>query len=303
MAVDGLSFGLAHGSCFGLLGVNGAGKTTTFRMLTGEETPTDGEASIEGFSIATQLTQVRQHIGYCPQFDALIDLMTGREILTMFAKLRGLKDESVADTVEELLEMLLLEKHADKLSQTYSGGNKRKLSTAIALIGGPSVIFLDEPTTGMDPGARRFLWDALTSVSEKLRASSAFASLLPLVDVRSHQRCTADPSSQVLAEGRAIVLTSHSMEECEALCTRLGIMVNGQFQCMGSPQHLKQKFGDGFSLIAKVEPGGDVQVLKTFIEKTFPVSLCKEEQISMGYLRYDVNGKSWSETFGTIPPA
>ena len=98
---------------------------------------------------------------------------------------------------------------------TYSGGNKRKLSTAIALVGNPSIVFLDEPTSGMDPGARRFLWNTVL---------------------------------QMVRGGQAVVLTSHSMEECEALCTRLGIMVNGQFKCLGSIQHLKNRFGSGYSL-------------------------------------------------------
>ncbi|CAH3155542.1 unnamed protein product, partial [Porites evermanni] len=101
----------------------------------------------------------------------------------------------------------------------FSGGNRRKLSTAIALVGNPPIIFLDEPTTGMDPVARRFLWDTLTGV---------------------------------LKDGRSIVLTSHSMEECEALCTRLAIMVNGHFKCLGSTQHLKSRFGRGYTLMVKV---------------------------------------------------
>lgn len=122
---------------------------------------------------------------------------------------------------QELIGKLDLSKHADKPSHTYSGGNKRKLSTAIALVGDPPIVFLDEPTTGMDPGSRRFLWSTLTSV---------------------------------MKSGRSIVLTSHSMEECEALCTRLAIMVNGQFKCIGSPQHIKSRFGEGYIVTAAVTP-------------------------------------------------
>ncbi|CDQ99292.1 unnamed protein product, partial [Oncorhynchus mykiss] len=123
-----------------------------------------------------------------------------------------------------------------------SGGNKRKLSAAVALIGGPPVIFLDEPSTGMDPVARRLLWDAVTRTRES---------------------------------GKAIIITSHSMEECEALCTRLAVMVNGQFKCLGSPQHLKSKFGSGYTLLAKVRvdkevEDSDLQLFKDFIESTFP---------------------------------
>ena len=110
---------------------------------------------------------------------------------------------------------------------TYSGGNKRKLSTAIALVGNPSIVFLDEPTSGMDPGARRFLWNTVL---------------------------------QMVRGGQAVVLTSHSMEECEALCTRLGIMVNGQFKCLGSIQHLKNRFGSGYSLTIRCLAGHSEEV-------------------------------------------
>ena len=205
-AVDGLTAGVRNSECFGLLGVNGAGKTTTFRMLTGEVMPSSGTAFIDGLDVQNDMNLVRTRIGYCPQYDALIDYMTGREILNMFARLRGIPNNQIRGIVSGLIERLTLTPHADKLTHGYSGGNKRKLSTAIALIGDPPVVFLDEPTTGMDPGARRHLWDVLLDT---------------------------------VRQGRTLVLTSHSMEECEALCSRLGIMVNGQFQCLGSPQHLK----------------------------------------------------------------
>lgn len=140
-------------------------------------------------------------------------------MLTMYARLRGVPSNKVKDLVSSTIKHLNLTNWADKLCGDYSGGNKRKLSTAIALVGNPPIVFLDEPTTGMDPVARRFLWDSLM---------------------------------QVMKGGRSIVLTSHSMEECEALCTRLAIMVNGQFKCLGSIQHLKSRFGTGYTLMIKV---------------------------------------------------
>ncbi|KAM7436905.1 hypothetical protein ABFA07_013407 [Porites harrisoni] len=218
-AVDHLCLGIPRGECFGLLGINGAGKTTTFGMLTGDLSITEGTAYLDGFNIQSNLKQVQQRIGYCPQFDALIELLTGREMLTMYARLRGVPDEKIKGIVSDIVHLLRLEKWADSLCGNYSGGNRRKLSTAIALVGNPPIIFLDEPTTGMDPVARRFLWDTLTGV---------------------------------LKDGRSIVLTSHSMEECEALCTRLAIMVNGYFKCLGSTQHLKSRFGRGYTLMVKV---------------------------------------------------
>ena len=149
VAVGGISVGIKKNECFGLLGVNGAGKTTTFKMLTGDETVTAGTAVLNGHDIRTAMQQVRRQIGYCPQFDALIELMTGRELLVMYARLRGIPTANVDDEVARLINLLALEKHADKLSWTYSGGNKRKLSTAIALVGRPPIVFLDEPTTGV----------------------------------------------------------------------------------------------------------------------------------------------------------
>ncbi|XP_072549037.1 phospholipid-transporting ATPase ABCA3 isoform X1 [Salminus brasiliensis] len=274
-AVDCLSLAVGKGECFGLLGFNGAGKTTTFKMLTGDETVTAGDAFIDGYSILRDVKKVQQRIGYCPQFDAVLDHMTGRETLSMYARLRGIPEKYVSTCVENVLRSLLLEPHADKLVRSYSGGNKRKLSAGMALIGGPPVIFLDEPSTGMDPVARRLLWDAVTRTRES---------------------------------GKAIVITSHSMEECEALCTRLAVMVNGQFKCIGSPQHLKSKFGSGYTLLAKVHTENDleemdIQLFKDFIESTFPGSLLKDEH--QGMVHYHLTDKmlTWAQVFGTLEAA
>uniref|UniRef100_A0A8C6NIC1 ABC transporter domain-containing protein n=1 Tax=Nothobranchius furzeri TaxID=105023 RepID=A0A8C6NIC1_NOTFU len=231
--------------CFGLLGINGAGKTTTFKMLTGDIPVSSGEAFLNGYSIRTEMRHVHQNMGYCPQFDAINDLLTGREHLEFYARLRGVPENEVAMVAEWGIQKLGLVKYANKSAGTYSGGNKRKLSTAISLIGSPPVIFLDEPTTGMDPKARRFLWDCILSV---------------------------------IKEGRSVILTSHSMEECEALCTRMAIMVNGCFKCLGSIQHLKNRFGDGYTVIVRV--GGFPPALKPvedFIEQTFQGSVLKEK--------------------------
>uniref|UniRef100_A0A4W5LIR1 ABC transporter domain-containing protein n=1 Tax=Hucho hucho TaxID=62062 RepID=A0A4W5LIR1_9TELE len=234
-----------QGVCFGLLGINGAGKTTTFKMLTGDISISGGEAFLNGYSIRTEMRDVHQNMGYCPQFDALNDLLTGREHLEFYARLRGVPENEVPMVAEWGIQKLGLVKYSNKSAGTYSGGNKRKLSTAMALIGCPPVVFLDEPTTGMDPKARRFLWDCILSV---------------------------------IKEGRSVILTSHSMEECEALCTRMAIMVNGQFKCLGSIQHLKSRFGDGYTVIVKV--GGSPPALgpvEEFVHETFPGSVLKEK--------------------------
>uniref|UniRef100_A0A8C1IRU1 P-type phospholipid transporter n=1 Tax=Cyprinus carpio TaxID=7962 RepID=A0A8C1IRU1_CYPCA len=248
-AVDRLCVGIPPGECFGLLGVNGAGKTSTFKMLTGDSVVTKGEAFLAGKSILREIDEVHQNMGYCPQFDAINDLLTGREHLEFYAILRGVPEKEVCEVAEWGIRKLGLVKYVDKKAGSYSGGNMRKLSTAISLIGAPPVVFLDEPTTGMDPKARRALWNCIHSV---------------------------------IKEGRSVVLTSHSMEECEALCTRMAIMVNGRFRCLGSVQHLKNRFGDGYTIILRVAgPDPDLQPVMKFIESELPGSTLKEKHRNM----------------------
>ncbi|XP_073915574.1 ATP-binding cassette sub-family A member 17-like [Castor canadensis] len=273
LAVNQLSFTVQAKECFGLLGLNGAGKTSIFKMLTGEKSITSGDAFVKSLSVQSDLEKVRQWIGYCPQFDALPNFMTGREVLVMYARIRGIPECLINTCVNQLLEDLVMFMYADNLVKTYSGGNKRKLSTAIALIGEPAVIFLDEPSTGMDPMARRLLWDTVARARES---------------------------------GKAIVITSHSMEECEALCTRLAIMVQGQFKCLGSPQHLKSKFGSGYSLQAKVHREGQQEALqefKAFVDLTFPGSILEDEH--QGMVRYHLLSRDlgWAKVFGIMEQA
>ena len=181
-------------------------------MITGDENISEGSIILDSLDVSKNTTKAQQRMGYCPQFDALIDLLTGEETLYMFSRLRGVKEYLIPLIVDSMIDLMNLRKHAKKPVYAYSGGNKRKLSAAIGLIGDPSIIFLDEPTTGMDPKARRHFWNAIAQY-------------------RDH--------------GKPIILTSHSMEECEALCTRLAIMVNGKLKCIGNIQHLKSKFGAG----------------------------------------------------------
>lgn len=175
-------------------------------MLTGDIKISHGEAWVQGISLKRNMKEVHKNIGYCPQFDALIDDLTGRETLNLFALSRGIPRFKLQDVIDKLSSDLNFAKHLDKQVKAYSGGNKRKLSTAVALLGNPVIIYLDEPTTGslflwsweyscdkfyftgMDPGAKRKFWDVMCNVRDS---------------------------------GKTIVLTSHSMEECEALCTRL----------------------------------------------------------------------------------
>ncbi|KAM6331983.1 LOW QUALITY PROTEIN: phospholipid-transporting ATPase ABCA7 [Alca torda] len=257
-AVDRLCVAIPPGECFGLLGVNGAGKTSTFKMLTGDTEVTLGEAWLKGHSVLTDLQSVHQHMGYCPQFDAITDLLTGREHLEFYSRLRGVPEEETPKVAQWGIAKLGLEPHAERPAGKYSGGNKRKLSTAIALLGSPPVVFLDEPTTGMDPRARRFLWDCILSV---------------------------------IREGRSVVLTSHSMEECEALCTRMAIMVNGRFRCLGSVQHLKNRFGDGYTVVVRVGGPGPEPV-ESLMVRRFPGIVLKERH--GGLLQFQLPSRAGS---------
>ena len=201
VAVNNLSLGVAPGECFGLLGINGAGKTTTMGLLTAEFPPTSGDAILGGYSITREPQKIRRHIGYCPQFCAHFENMTGREHLEMYAAIKGVKKELVAEAVSKKLRQVGLDNYdGDRLSVHYSGGMKRRLSLACATIGQPQIVFLDECSTGVDPLTRRDIWQL---VSDMVVGNDSATCKQP-----------------------AVILTTHSMEECEALCPRIGIMVS-----------------------------------------------------------------------------
>ncbi|XP_039195689.1 retinal-specific phospholipid-transporting ATPase ABCA4 isoform X2 [Crotalus tigris] len=269
-AVDRLCVGVRPGECFGLLGVNGAGKTTTFKMLTGDIKVTSGDAVVVGHSILTQIWDVHQNMGYCPQFDAIDELLTGREHLFLYARLRGVPEAEIQRVAEWGIQKLGLSQNADQLAGTYSGGTKRKLSTAIALIGCPPLVLLDEPTTGMDPQSRRLLWNSIFSV---------------------------------IRDGRAVVLTSHSMEECEALCTRIAIMAKGTFKCLGTIQDLKYKYGDGYIVTMKIKAPKlgllpDLSQAEQFMCQNFPRGIKREKHYNI--LQYQICTCSLAKIFRLI---
>ncbi|KAJ2946030.1 hypothetical protein O0L34_g4949 [Tuta absoluta] len=278
LAVDQVSFTVGDTECFGLLGVNGAGKTTTFKMLMGDESISSGDAFVGGHSVKTNITRVHEQIGYCPQFDAVFPELTGRETLRLFACLRGLpRDQWMLESLA-LAHALGFTKHLDKPVSAYSGGNKRKLSTAVSLLGRTRLVFVDEPTTGVDPAAKRRVWSALQAIRRL---------------------------------GRGVVLTSHSMEECEALCSRLTIMVNGRFQCLGTPQHLKNKFSQGFTLIVKMRVDSTTNTVsqemsnavKRYVSSHFENPKIMEEY--NGLITYYLSDSSmpWSRMFGVLERA
>ena len=208
---------------FGLLGTNGAGKTSTIKMVVGDEPISDGKLWVNGFNASNELTGVRKSLGYCPQFDAHFDNMTGREHLRFYGAVKGISDVENAVNMS-LAAVDLSPADADKLAKKYSGGMKRKLSFAIATIANPAVVMLDEPSTGMDPVARRRMWNIITRQAEATKST--------------------------------MVLTTHSMEEAEALCGRVTIMVRGEMRCLGSTQRLKDRYGTGYQVIAKLAAMG-----------------------------------------------
>lgn len=274
LAVNQICLGIKKSECFGLLGINGAGKTTTFKMMTGDEKMTFGETFVQGLNLKKDMVEIYKSIGYCPQFDALLDNLTGRETMILFSLLRGITYEDSKYIAMKYADEFNFNRHLDKKVKEYSGGNKRKLSTAVSVIGEPQIIYLDEPTTGMDPATKRHIWNNINQLRDK---------------------------------GKCIILTSHSMEECEALCTRLAIMVNGNFKCLGSTQHLKNKFSQGYTLTIKVKSpdvlheaeNPSIAHVQAFVKEHFPTAELKESYQSMlsYYIDTDV---SWSKMFGIM---
>ncbi|KAK1257281.1 ABC transporter A family member 7 [Acorus gramineus] len=214
VAVEGLSLALPRGECFGMLGPNGAGKTSFISMMTGLTTSTSGTAYVQGLDISKDMDEVYTSMGVCPQHDLIWETLSGREHLLFYGRLKNLKGVALENAVKESLKKVNLhdKEVADKLAGAYSGGMKRRLSVAISLIGNPHVVYMDEPSTGLDPASRKSLWKAV----------------------------------QQAKQDRVIILTTHSMEEAEFLCDRVGIFVGGNLQCIGNPKELKARYGGSY---------------------------------------------------------
>ena len=213
-AVKGVSIKMYESQIFALLGHNGAGKSTTISMLTGLIEKSSGEAACYDVNLFDEMDEVREFMGVCPQHDVLFDLLTPREHLDIFYDFKGGDPKRKKAEINSLIEDVGLSIDQNKRAKTLSGGNKRKLSVSIALCGGSKLVMLDEPTSGMDLGARRNLWDMLKSYKKD----------------------------------RIIILTTHYMDEADVLGDRIGIMCKGTLQCIGSPLFLKNRFGVGYKL-------------------------------------------------------
>lgn len=208
-AVDNISFSVDKGSIFSLLGVNGAGKTTTIKMLCGLTRPTGGEAYVLSHNIHTELDEVKKLVNISPQDTSVASRLTVRENLEFIAGIYGAGRKKQREKADEMIQYFHLQEVADRRAKVLSGGWQRKLSIAMALITEPQIIFLDEPTLGLDVLARRELWEVIRRMKEKI----------------------------------TIILTTHYMEEAESLSDKVAVMVDGQIKAMGSVKELKEQTG------------------------------------------------------------
>ena len=207
-AVDDISFTVKRGEIFGFLGANGAGKTTAMHMLTGLNQPTSGTGHVAGFDIRTEHEQIKRHIGYMSQRFSLYEDLTVSENIRLFAGIYGMKDEEIREKTKKLLRQLQFESHADDLVKSLPLGWKQKLAFSVSIFHEPSIVFLDEPTGGVDPATRRQFWELIYDAA---------------------------------ARGITVFVTTHYMDEAE-YCDRISIMVDGKIKAMGTPDELKQTY-------------------------------------------------------------
>jgi ATP-binding cassette, subfamily A (ABC1), member 3 len=239
-----------------LLGHNGAGKTTTMSMLTGMLPPTVGTAVINGQDIRTGIDRVRCSLGLCPQYNILFDELTVREHIEFYSRLKGMKLSAVKTEVHKYVKTLQLDEQIDQKTKCLSGGMRRKLSVGVALCADSKVVICDEPTSGVDPAARRAIWNLL--LKEK--------------------------------KGRTILLSTHSMDEADVLGDRIAIMAGGILKTVGSSFFLKKKFGGSALLVCVKEAGCEVENTTRLLQKYIPDVVVKANVSGeLSYLLNDEN--------------
>ncbi|XP_042477516.1 ABC transporter A family member 7-like [Macadamia integrifolia] len=235
VAVKEISLALPEGECLGMLGPNGAGKTSFISMMIGLTTPTAGNAFVSGFDLRNEMDKVYCSMGVCPQHDLLWEMLTPREHLLFYGRLKNLTGDELTHAVEESLRGVNLFTVADKQAGKFSGGMKRRLSVAISVLGNPKVVYLDEPSTGLDPASRDSLWKVIKKAKQ----------------------------------GKAIILTTHSMEEAEALCNRIGIFVDGSLRCIANPNELKARYG-GIYILTVTTSSAHEEDVKEMVHRLSP---------------------------------
>ncbi|XP_004593010.2 ATP-binding cassette sub-family A member 6 [Ochotona princeps] len=239
-AVKNVSFCIKKGETLGLLGPNGAGKSSSMRMMCGITKPTSGEVELKGYTSVDshQEEGVVKFLGYCPQENVLWPMLTVKEHLELYAAVKGLRKADAARAISRLVDALNLREQLNVTVQKLTTGSTRQLCFVLSILGDPPVLLLDEPSTGMDPTGQQQMWQAIRAA------------------VRTSER--------------AVLLTTHSLVEAEALCDRLAVMVSGRLRCIGSIEHLKRKFGKGYILELKVKEPSQVTLLHMEILKLFP---------------------------------
>ncbi|RAO26820.1 Methionine import ATP-binding protein MetN [Micromonospora saelicesensis] len=215
-AVRGVDLDVAKGEIFGFLGPNGAGKTTTLRMLATLIEPDGGEATIAGADLRKDPAEVRRRIGYVPQGGSTWDESTAREELVLHARMYGISKADAQRRAARALDAFQLTEYADRKCKTYSGGQRRRVEIALGIIHEPKIVFLDEPTTGLDPQSRAHMWDEI----RRLRA-----------------------------DGMTVFITTHYLDEADALCDRIAIMDNGEVVAEGTPTELKREISGDVVLV------------------------------------------------------
>jgi ABC-2 type transport system ATP-binding protein len=236
-AVKGIDLSVAEGECFGFLGPNGAGKSTTLRMLATLLAPDGGRATIAGHDLLEKPALVRRQIGYVSQAGGADPSSTGREDMVMQAGLYGLSQEQTRARIDELIQGLGLADFVDRFSKTYSGGQRRKLDIALGMVHSPRILFLDEPTTGLDPVSRSQLWDRIRMLKRT---------------------------------GTTVFLTTHYLEEADALCDRIAIIDNGNIAAEGTPEELKRRIsGEVLSLSVNGAPDAGGTAMKLLKGEAF----------------------------------
>ena len=233
-AVAGVSFVVPPGTVLGLHGPNGAGKTTTVRMMTTLTEPTSGTARVAGFDVRTHPDEVRRHMGLTGQVATVDELLTGRENIRMIGGLYGIRRRDLKNLGDQLLHQFSLTDAADRPVRSYSGGMRRRLDLAVSLLASPPVLFLDEPTTGLDPRSRSELWDVLRGL---------------------------------VAQGTTLLLTTQYLEEADQLADNIVVIDRGRIIAEGSPLHLKQQAGRA-SLVVTVADAADLESARGLLART-----------------------------------
>ena len=246
-ALHDVSFGVEEGQIFGLLGPNGAGKSTTFNILSAVIPRSSGSVKLLNREIDQGIYEVFDQVGVCPQINPLWNELTTVDHLKVIAQMKGVDTEDIPTLIDYFLNALELKKFAKTKAGGLSGGNKRKLCVAMCLIGAPKIQFLDEPSTGVDPIARKYLWNCLKE-SMKGRKGS-------------------------------MILTTHYMQEAESISNKLGIIINGTMSCVGTLPDLKRRFGE-YTIQIKTNQSGNTNELSSEIEQTLKGILPEVRNVS-----------------------